>query len=669
MWEQLKASLEPFDDPVNKRAFQLAAHALEIDDDDPAAAIRTLHGAVALRPDVAFFRGMLGCILLTGAWPVDTELAEARLAEARDELAAAVERDPENPLWRVSFGLAILVGGSTADGLVELERAVAVHPSAPFVHLSMGGGQLLAGKPHAAVNSLRTAIHLDPSLPLAHGWLAVALWQLGRKSDAIGAARDAILKEPTNTEAQANLCGFLAQTGDVAGAFAACLSALEMSPTCHLARMNLGLVYAQKGQYSDALRELREAANIDPKDLRTQYNLAWVLLRAGQSGGATAEYRKIVAQNPAEQSAYNRLGLLALLSGETKEAAQQLRKSLAIDDTQVDTHIWAGLALLLQGDVEGASTEFHRAIDLDPASASAHYSLARAYSHSGQLDLALVALRTAFGIDAQLQRFAETDNLLGKLRYDDRFWPLVRSSYSLYGPNNDQSAKVPIFVDDAAAVLRRIETSATSVRDVQCQVRYATNDPINLSRTERIGTCRALRMDPNLLFLFEFAHVVADGVLGKREWYLFDGAWLAVGVERIKQVTRTELCSTGEMVDLFREGVSPLPITPSGWAEYVGRRFYVERQDALPVDARQTCIVLSPRPTTPHARTCQSIEMCVADDTGLVSRIVVRRPSGFVETTDFIGLSQASINTGLTPGDFAAPSEWMDYQVVVEPAR
>lgn len=217
-------------------------------------------------------------------------------------------------------------------------------------------------------------------------------------------------------------------------------------------------------------------------------------------------------------------------------------------------------------------------------------------------------------------------------------------------------------------ILTHLQARSDGLNDIRCKVRFVEDDRINLSKRTKIGTLRFLMGEPNPRFLVHFTRIEVDGLLGKQEWYLFDGRWLYQAIERIKQVTKRELAHAGEKLDLFNLEKAPFPVPFGHKKATILRHFDVTLVPPTRDDPPGTDhIVCVPKPTSKLRRRYEKLELFISRDVHLPSRIVVTRNDGLeVNTTDFPDLSSASINVGLTAKDFVKPKAWRRYEEVVE---
>lgn len=220
-------------------------------------------------------------------------------------------------------------------------------------------------------------------------------------------------------------------------------------------------------------------------------------------------------------------------------------------------------------------------------------------------------------------------------------------------------------IDD---ILTSLQDRSDGLKDIRCKVRFVEDDRINLSKRTKTGTLRFMMGDTNPLFMVHFKRIVVDDLLGKQEWYLFDGRWLSVAIERIKQVTKTELARPGQQLDLFNLEKAPFPVPFGHKKATILRHFNVTLAPPAKGDPPGTDhLVCVPKPTSKLRRRYEKLEFFVSRTVHLPSRIVVTRNDGLeVNTADFPDLSSASINVGLSHKDFAEPKAWRKYEEVIE---
>lgn len=220
------------------------------------------------------------------------------------------------------------------------------------------------------------------------------------------------------------------------------------------------------------------------------------------------------------------------------------------------------------------------------------------------------------------------------------------------------------------AVLTRLEQRSADLKDIRCRIEFAEDDRMNLTQRKKYGEILFLITKPNPRFLIRFDKTETDGILGKREWYLFDGRWLFQALERIRQVTREEIAGPGEAIDLFDLETAPFPLPFGQRKATILRHFDVTLVPPAPGDPPSTDhLVCIPKAGSAMHRRYDKLEFFVRQDIHLPSRVVVTKGEGLeITTANFPDLSASSINAGVTEKAFAHPKEWKGYDLVVETA-
>ena len=218
-------------------------------------------------------------------------------------------------------------------------------------------------------------------------------------------------------------------------------------------------------------------------------------------------------------------------------------------------------------------------------------------------------------------------------------------------------------------ILTRLEQRGQDLQDIRCKVRFVEEDRVNLSTRVKTGEIGFMMTDTTPLFMIFFERTVVDGIVGKKEWYLFDGRWLYQGLERLAQVTKQEYVREGETIDLFNLETAPFPVPFGQKKERILKNFDVEVRPSAAGDPPNTDhLVCVPKADSPLYGKYDQMEFFVARDVHLPSRIIVVKNDGYeANTADFPDLSAKSINVGLTKKDFDRPSAWRAYKEVVEP--
>jgi len=250
-------------------------------------------------------------------------------------------------------------------------------------------------------------------------------------------------------------------------------------------------------------------------------------------------------------------------------------------------------------------------------------------------------------------------------------WGIALAFMSLGG------TKAPAQVDPPPAssgdarvdeILTALQERSDGLRDIRSEVRFVEDDQINLTKRTKQGRLQFLITEPNPRFLIHFAKTETEGVLGKQEWYVFDGQWLHQVLERVEQITKQEVARPGEKIDLFDLEKAPFPLPFGQKKEQILRNFDVRLVPASGGDPENSDhLVCVPKPDSRLRRRYDKLELFVDRNVHLPRRIVVTKSGGMeINTADFPDLSDRSINAGVTEKDFDRPAAWKKYKEVVE---
>ena len=149
--------------------------------------------------------------------------------------------------------------------------------------------------------------------------------------------------------------------------------------------------------------------------------------------------------------------------------------------------------------------------------------------------------------------------------------------------------------------------------------------------------------------------------------YVFDGAWLTVRKERIRQQTHYQVAPPGKHVDPLKLGKGPFPVPFGQKAEEVLRHFDARTRPPQKADPPGTdYLKLVARPGRRRELTLRWIEMWVSRRTGLPVKIVTEDRSQNRSTVLF---EKIQTPEKFPPGTFALPTPPRGWEVRVEKFR
>lgn len=232
-----------------------------------------------------------------------------------------------------------------------------------------------------------------------------------------------------------------------------------------------------------------------------------------------------------------------------------------------------------------------------------------------------------------------------------------------------------IAADDAQAaarideILTAQQNQSDGLKDIRCTVKFTEDDRINLTQRTKSGRIAFKFTPTNPNFLIHFDKVKVDDVLGKQEWYLFDGRWLYTALERLKQVTKQEIAREGERIDMFDLEKAPFPLPFGQKKDSILRNFKVIIMPPAEGDPPNTDhLMCIPKPDSPMHTKYTSLEFFIRRDMHMPAKIIATKNDGYeVNIAEFPDLTPKSINAGVKDLDFVKPSAWSGYKEEVEP--
>jgi len=218
------------------------------------------------------------------------------------------------------------------------------------------------------------------------------------------------------------------------------------------------------------------------------------------------------------------------------------------------------------------------------------------------------------------------------------------------------------------AILTQLERRGDDIKDIRCQVQFRELDKLSGSDRLKEGEILFAVVQPNPKFLIRFDRTTIDGIVGKREWYLFDGQWLFEANERTQRVTKREIAEPDEKVDLFDIETAPFPLPFGQKKDKILRHFEVsltEPKEGDPADTDH--VVCIPKPGSRLERNYEKLEFFIRRELHLPVKVVMTKSKGYeVTTASFPDLSAASLNRDVAKDAFAEPQDWKKYEQVIE---
>ncbi|HEX4445472.1 MAG TPA: tetratricopeptide repeat protein, partial [Polyangiaceae bacterium] len=309
----------------------------------------------------------------TIAYDAEAKIALERLADAKQQLAAARERFPKN------VAILMLLG--------RVEQ-----------HL---------GNSDAAEADLRAAIALvDPTRPdavLPYVALSKLLSERGRMPDA-KLALDEAKKKLSPSPALDRAFGEISELqGDYDGAIAHYNAALAKDPKDATSHFRLGVALRRTRKFDEAVTELDKVAAVDKDYPGLSLERGLLFEESGDVQKAIEQFNGALAKAPDDPDLQLRVGAAYVAIGRGDEALPMLHKVLDKRPASAEANHFIGRALMIDGGQSQADAlrYLKRAVELDPNRAEFHVYVAWAANDAtpAQLELARDEIDKALAID------------------------------------------------------------------------------------------------------------------------------------------------------------------------------------------------------------------------------------------------------------------------------
>lgn len=347
-------------------------------------------------------------------------LNQGKVAEARAELAKALELDPRNP--EASFRLGLLLGQvSDNTGAVEaFRKALALKPNWPEAHYNLGLALTADMKGRrdwqGAISAFREAIRQKASYTEARLALAAALYDSGDANGALKELQGIIAINPSSALAHLQAAKALERNSEPAKAEAQYREALRLRPDYTEAQVSLASLLSTT---EEALPLLRQALQSNPDNQSAQYAMAKRLNASGRAAEASIAFQQASAlafrrQKLVRSNRLSNEGLDAARQKNLSLAMQKLREAVSLCPDAALAHFNLGVVLADSDQMDAAEAQVVQAISLTPSDGRFYLTLGRMFLRAGHISEARDALQLASGFPStKPAAFAELEKLTG----------------------------------------------------------------------------------------------------------------------------------------------------------------------------------------------------------------------------------------------------------------
>lgn len=328
-------------------------------------------------------------------------------------LKTALEVDPSQGQYWLSYADALLASGQAMEALIVIQTAMQSGLDTPAAHILLQqaetavrdnpatgmpevsdriaqpqtktgetslaellrAGKTAAKKGKPAKNGKPYSKSASPprSLSQAERNQLITLFNAGRHAELESLARLLVERYPDSGFAWKGLGVSLQMQGK--NALAALQKATELSPDDADAHNSLSIALKEHGQLDGAVASCRRALKIKPDFAEAHSNLGNALRGLKQFIEATASYRRALEIKPDYAEAHNNLGVTLKDLGQFDSAVASCRRALEIKPDYADAYINLARVLTSQGKMDDAVAFSQNAVDAKPLYSLAHYNL------------------------------------------------------------------------------------------------------------------------------------------------------------------------------------------------------------------------------------------------------------------------------------------------------
>jgi tetratricopeptide (TPR) repeat protein len=327
---------------------------------------------------------------------------ESKLEALRD----ATRASPGDPAAALALGRALRRAGHAPEAQAELHRGLGVGASRPEVaaELHLEIARAYADR-HDLPRAMASCKELErrkgagpETAPTAqsHACASIAFLGWQRATESLSEAAAALELDRASYDAkvaQGDAYELELQPTDAEAAFRAAIALRGDGEDAHL---GLGRVLFKAGRKDEGVSELRRALDLDPSDPDALYELGDALQPAPESAvlfeRATRERPSFVEAHLARARGYLAVGKLG-------DAAASVDAALKNDRANVAALVLSGKVSLAEKNADLALRAAQAALKIVPNSAGAMMLVADSHAMMGEIDPAIEAYQTAWGLD------------------------------------------------------------------------------------------------------------------------------------------------------------------------------------------------------------------------------------------------------------------------------
>ena len=317
------------------------------------------------------------------------DLAEVNLEEAIQGLRSAIDVRPDWAEAHFLLGTALRMTGQRAAARTELARALEINASLVEARRVLADVHADLGEHEYAVEEGRRYLQANPGANLTRIRVAQGLINLGRVEEAKGEV-ESIPEDERDESVQFAIGRIHHQMGDYDTAHRYLLSALEAQPEHPEILSSLLATEERLGKSDDGIARIRKAVADNPDNSALQRLAGAVSFAQGSPEQAIAAFERAIEIDPTDMTAYRNLADVYARTGRTQQIIETYEKALEQRPDQPRIHHFLGVLHEMGGRTDVAVDHYEKAIRFAPDLAESKNNLAYIYAESGdKLDRAL----------------------------------------------------------------------------------------------------------------------------------------------------------------------------------------------------------------------------------------------------------------------------------------
>ena len=342
------------------------------------------------------------CFQVAHAQDVERLYAEAKAAQARNDLPAAISKYEElikvapkvGPAYN-NLGALYFRQHEFRKAADVLERGLKVDPSMTSSMALLGISLYEANAFEHARTRLEAALRANPNDNNARLYLIKDLTQLGDADAAAAELQQLAKRQPDNQEVWYMLAKAYMKLSERAMA-----KMNSIDPNSVFALQLSAEMMEAMNNYDGAVVQLKKAIELAPQKPGSHYKLGEAYWGLSQWDSAAVEYQAELGIDPGNCRAHWRLGsTLNQKGGDPQEALKELDQSMALCPQLSEAHADRARTLVMLGRNADALPDLQAAIKADPSEPRNHFLLAKAYRALGRAGDAQVEMQTFSKLD------------------------------------------------------------------------------------------------------------------------------------------------------------------------------------------------------------------------------------------------------------------------------